>query len=80
VNPNNKFEIYVDQTLVNSGSLLEDMTSVLLTVYNPSVYVCLYNVSQLLCYLCCMSNVLCVQFLCNVMQHVDFTNFSYISV
>ena len=26
VNPNNKFEIYVDQTLIHSGSLLEDMT------------------------------------------------------
>jgi len=28
VNPNNKFEVYVDQSLVHSGSLLEDMTSV----------------------------------------------------
>jgi len=32
VNPNNKFEIYVDQTLIHSGSLLEDMTSVVVTV------------------------------------------------
>lgn len=32
VNPNNKFEIYVDQSLIHSGSLLEDMTSVVVTV------------------------------------------------
>jgi len=33
VNPNNKFEIYVDQTLIHSGSLLEDMTWVLLILF-----------------------------------------------
>lgn len=26
VSPDNSFEIYVDQDMVNSGSLLEDMT------------------------------------------------------
>jgi len=39
VNPNNKFEIYVDQTLIHSGSLLEDMTLVLVTVIG---FVCVY--------------------------------------
>jgi len=34
VNPNNKFEIYVDQSLIHSGSLLEDMTSVVATFMN----------------------------------------------
>jgi len=31
VNPNNKFEVYVDQSLIHSGSLLDDMTSVVLS-------------------------------------------------
>jgi len=32
VNPNNKFEIYVDQSLLHYGSLLDDMTSVTVLV------------------------------------------------
>jgi len=50
VNPNNKFEVYVDQSLIHSGSLLEDMTSVAVvavTVWLLSVFVSLF-----LCYLC----------------------------
>ena len=43
VNPNNKFEIYVDQSLIHSGSLLDDMTLVVVAL---SLFVCL-------CQLCC---------------------------
>ena len=43
VNPNNKFEIYVDQSLIHSGSLLQDMTSVALlhAIYTIFLLACI---------------------------------------
>ena len=52
VNPNNKFEVYVDQSLIHSGSLLEDMTSV--TVVVITVHPCL-SVCLSLCLSVCLS-------------------------
>jgi len=63
VNPNNKFEIYVDQSLIHSGSLLEDMTSVflvfvfLLFVFRLAVFCYVSGVSNANLFSCCFKSL-----------------------